>query len=119
MNISTEVCRGCGFFMDDVNCSNAYPGFCVDCAKEVIAFRPNAEVDEWFFVTEDEDLPEPVDVPSSDQCGMCGNSFFRAENRGPLGVVVTCVGGDYADGFIEGCGMSRTTHLMPAYQVIF
>lgn len=110
----------CQVPLDEINSSNVYPGYCLACAEEVVAFRPNAEVpEEWFFVTSDEDLPEPMDVPSSDQCGMCGNSFFRAEQRDALGVVVTCVGGEYADGFIEGCGISRATRLMPTYQVIF
>lgn len=116
-----STCRyeECQVPLDEINSSNVYPGYCLACAEEVVAFRPNADMpEEWFFVTRDEDLPEAIDVPSSDQCGMCGNSFFQAKGT-PAGIIVTCVGGNYADDFIEGCGISRTTRLMPTYLVIF
>lgn len=118
MNIDTRVCPGCDCLLEGLE-SEAYPGHCIFCAEEVVAFRPNADVpEEWHFVTNDEDLPEPVEL-SPAQCGMCGGSFYKAEHRGDLGVVVTCINGSYADGDHEGCGVSRTTRLMPAYQVIF
>lgn len=73
----------------------------------VQAFRPNSHFDEWFYVadTHAEALAraDAGDTVTGEQCGNCGADGYQLHRIDAL-VFAKCIGADYADAHVDGCG---------------
>lgn len=73
----------------------------------VQAFRPAHDLEEWFYVADTAaealELADAGATVTGEQCGSCGCSDYKLERLEGL-VFAKCIGSDFADGHVDGCG---------------